>query len=292
MGRIRIPAARGSSAQRKPRSSLIQAAVSYVLLFGLALITLIPIVWMFLTAFKAPAEVNRFPPTFLPEVWHPANFGEAWAQAPFGHYLLNTVVATLGVMLIETTTSALAAYAFSRLRFRGRDMLFLLYLGTLMIPRQVTVIPLFILMRDLAWLNTYAGLIIPQAFSAFGTFLLRQFFLSIPGELEDAARIDGASHFGCFWRIILPLSGPALATLAVFIFIFQWNNLLWPLIIANTDAVRPISVGLRVFMGEFGTAWHLLMAAASLATIPILVVYLLAQRWFVQGITLSGFGGR
>jgi multiple sugar transport system permease protein len=197
-----------------------------------------------------------------------------------------------GVMLIETLTSALAAYAFARLHFKGRDLLFLLYLGTLMIPRQVTIIPLFILMRDLHWVDTWQGLILPQSFSAFGTFLLRQFFLTIPHELEEAARIDGASRFGCFTRIILPLSGPALATLAVFIFLFQWNNLLWPLVISNSAATRPIAVGLRSFLGQYGTEWNLLMAAATLATVPVVALYLLAQRWFVRGIALSGMGGR
>ena len=150
-----------------------------------------------------------------------------------------------GITILQTVTSALAAYAFARLRFRGRDLLFLLYLGTLMIPPQVTVIPQFILAKELDWVDTYQGLIVPQAFTAFGVFLLRQFFLTIPYELEDAARIDGASRFGCFWRIILPLSGPALATLAVFAFLFHWNNLLWPLIVSNSDATIPVVVGLR-----------------------------------------------
>jgi len=147
-------------------------------------------------------------------------------------------------------------------------------------------------MRDLHWVDTWQGLILPQSFSAFGTFLLRQFFLTIPHELEEAARIDGASRFGCFTRIILPLSGPALATLAVFIFLFQWNNLLWPLVISNSAATRPIAVGLRSFLGQYGTEWNLLMAAATLATVPVVALYLLAQRWFVRGIALSGMGGR
>ena len=161
-----------------------------------------------------------------------------------------------------------------------------------MIPPQVTVIPQFILAKELDWVDTYQGLIVPQAFTAFGVFLLRQFFLTIPYELEDAARIDGASRFGCFWRIILPLSGPALATLAVFAFLFHWNNLLWPLIVSNSDATIPVVVGLRNFRASTGPRWNLLMAAAAIATIPTVIVYLFAQRWFVRGITMSGFGGR
>jgi multiple sugar transport system permease protein len=258
----------------------------------LAFLTLVPIIWMVLTAFKSPSEVVTSPPTLIPTTWHPENFIDAWRAAPFGKYLANTVLIAGSVAILETVTSAFAAYAFARLRFRGRDFLFLVYLGTLMIPRQVTLIPQFILMRELGWVDTYQGLIIPQAFSAFGTFLLRQFFVGIPRELEDAARIDGASRFECFRRIILPLSGAALATLMVFAFLFQWNNLLWPLVMSNTDSTRPVAVGLRAFQGQYSTDWNLLMAAAALATIPVIVVYVAAQRWFVRGITLSGFGGR
>lgn len=266
--------------------------ITYAVLTALAIATLIPIAWMVLTAFKSAPEVAASPPTWFPQEWHPENFQAAWKYAPFGRYLLNTAFVAGTIMVLETLTSALAAYAFARLQFRGRDFLFLCYLGTLMIPRQVTLIPSFILMRELHWIDTYQGLIIPQAFSAFGTFLLRQFFLTIPHELEDAARIDGATRFGCFWRIILPLSGPALATLAVFIFLFQWNNLLWPLVISNTDDTRTLAVGLRKFLGEHGTDWNLLMAAATLATLPVVALYLVAQRWFVRGIALSGLGGR
>jgi multiple sugar transport system permease protein len=259
---------------------------------AMAFLTLVPIVWMVLTAFKSAPEVAANPPTWWPREWHPENFAAAWTFAPFGRYLINSFVMVGGITILQTVTSALAAYAFARLQFRGRDLLFLLYLGTLMIPPQVTVIPQFILIKELDWVDTYQGLIIPQAFTAFGVFLLRQFFLGIPRELEDAARIDGASRFGCFWRIILPLSGPALATLAVFAFLFHWNNLLWPLIVSNSDATVPVVVGLRNFQGQYGTEWNLLMAAAAIATIPTVIVYLLAQRWFVRGITMSGFGGR
>jgi multiple sugar transport system permease protein len=264
----------------------------YGILIVLAVVTLVPVVWMVLTAFKSPPEVAAIPPTWLPQEWHPENFSLAWQYAPFGKYLMNTLFVAGSIMFLETTTSACAAYAFARLRFPGRDLLFLVYLGTLMIPRQVTIIPLFMMMRDLHWIDTYQGLIIPQVFSAFGTFLLRQFFLSIPRELEEAARIDGASRFVCFIRIIVPLSTTALVTLAVFIFLFQWNNLLWPLIVSNTDETRTIAVGLRYFLGEHGTDWNLLMAAATLATLPVMALYLFAQRWFVRGIALSGFGGR
>jgi multiple sugar transport system permease protein len=247
---------------------------------------------MILTSFKSQNEVLHFPPTWLPEVWHPDNYAQALNFAPFGQYLLNTLFIALTVTFIVVTTSGLAAYAFARLRFKGRDLLFLVYLSTLMVPGQVTIIPLFILMRNLGWIDTFQGLIIPQAFSAFGTFLLRQFFLTIPYELEDAARIDGASRLRCFYQIVVPLAAPALATLAVFSFLYQWNNLLWPLIMSSSDATFPIAVGLRNFQGQFANVWNLLMAAATMATIPVIAVYMFTQRWFVKGIVISGFGGR
>jgi multiple sugar transport system permease protein len=276
----------------KPGGNAAWPYVLFAILAGTALLTLVPVVWMILTAFKSGAEVAADPPTWLPGALRFENFADAWRFAPFGRYLANSVLMAGGIAVTQTITSALAAYAFARLQFRGRDALFYVYLGTLIIPPQVTVIPQFIIVRELGWVDTYAGLIVPQAFTAFGVFLLRQFFLSIPFELEDAARIDGAGRWGCFWRIVLPLSGPALATLAVFAFLFHWNNLLWPLIVSNTDSTIPVVVGLTRFQGEHGTDWNLLMAASVIATIPVLVVYFAAQRWFVQGIATAGFGGR
>jgi multiple sugar transport system permease protein len=264
----------------------------FAILAGTAAVTLIPIVWMLLTAFKSAAEVSADPPTWLPGTLRWQNFRDAWDFAPFGRYLINSLVMAGGIAITQVVTSALAAYAFARLRFPGRNLLFYTYLATLIIPPQVTVIPQFLIVRELHWVDTYAGLIIPQAFTAFGVFLLRQFFLGIPVELEEAARIDGASRWSCFTRIILPLSGPALASLAIFAFMFHWNNLLWPLIVSNTDKTIPIVVGLTRFQGEHGTDWQLLMAASVVATIPVLVAYFAAQRWFVQGIATSGFGGR
>jgi multiple sugar transport system permease protein len=206
--------------------------------------------------------------------------------------MLNSALVATVVTVVALLFHSMAAYSLARLRFPGRDAIFLAILTTLMVPFTVIVVPLFIIVDWLGWVDTYQGLIIPQAFTAFGVFLLRQFFLAIPRELEDAARVDGATRFGCFWRIILPLSGPALATLAVFAFLFHWNHLLWPLVVSNSDATKPVVVGLRDFQGQYGTDWNLLMAAAAIATIPTIIVYLLAQRWFVQGITMSGFGGR
>lgn len=286
-GKVRVWSSPSSSKQLPLWPMVIYAALA-----AMSILTITPIVWMILTAFKSAAEVSANPPTWFPKNWHPENFAAAWNFAPFGRFLINSLIMVGGITVLQVITSALAAYAFARLRFRGRDILFLGYLGTLMIPPQVIIVPQFILVKDLSWVDTYQGLIIPQAFTAFGVFLLRQFFLGIPRELEDAARVDGATRFGCFARIILPLSGPALATLAVFAFMFHWNNLLWPLVISNTNRTTPVVVGLLNFQGQHGTEWNLLMAAAAITTIPVVIVFIVAQRWFVQGITMSGFGGR
>jgi len=189
-------------------------------------------------------------------------------------------------------TASLAAFAFARLRFRGRDALFLLYLATMMIPFPVTLIPNFIIVRVLGWIDTFRALILPPAFSAFSTFLLRQYFMSIPVELDDAARVDGASSFRIWWQVIMPLSGPALATLAIFTFLGQWNSFLWPLVVTNSEEMWTLPVGLASFQGQYSIEWHLLMAGSVIAIVPILVIYLIGQKWFVRGITLTGMGGR
>ena len=211
---------------------------------------------------------------------------------PFLRYLLNTTAVASSITFLHLAVSSLAAYAFARLRFPGRNRLFLLYLATLMVPGQVTLIPNFLIVKYLGWIDTYQALIIPQIFTAFGTFLLRQFFLTIPRELEDAARIDGASAVGIYWRIVLPLSGPALATLGVFTFTTQWNNFLWPLIVINDAQMRTLTVGLRALIGQFTVQYPLLMAGSVISLIPMLIVFLLAQRFFVRGIALTGLAGR
>ncbi len=267
------------------------ALVTHVVLLvgGVAMLT--PFAWMVSTSLKRPGDVFAFPPEWIPSPIQWGNYAETWRSAPFDHYLINTVVVSVSVTILDLTTSALAAYSFSRLRFAGRDRLFLLYLGTLMIPGQVTIIPNFVLMKYLGWTDTYLALIIPPAFSAFGTFLLRQFFMSIPYELEEAARIDGASYPRIWATIILPLSGPALSTLAVFSFMSQWNNFLWPLIVTSSNNMRTFTVGLRFFVDEYSTKYHLLMAGSVMSILPILVVFVFFQRYFVRSIRLTGMGG-
>jgi multiple sugar transport system permease protein len=221
------------------------------------------------------------------------NYFEVFRQTPFGRYYLNSIIVSTSIVLLQILTSSLTAFAFARLRFRGREPLFLLYLATLMIPFQVTMIPNYIVVaRFLQWRDTYQALILPTSFSAFSTFLLRQYFKGIPLEMDEAARMDGASSFRIWWQIILPLSGAVLATLAIFNFQAAWNDFLWPLVIINKESMRTIPIGLASFQGQYSTEWHLLMAGSVIALLPVLIIYMLGQNWFVRGITLSGMGGR
>lgn len=270
----------------------LRYGLSYAALMLGSVAMILPFLWMISTSFKSIPEVFAYPIIWIPETIRWENYPMVLDLLPFGRYLFNTAFVSLAVTMLELVTSSLAAYAFARLQFPGRDKLFLLYLGTLMIPGQVTLIPNFLLMRWFGWIDTYLALIIPAAFTAFGTFLLRQFFLSIPRELEEAARADGASYFRVYWQIILPLSGPALATLAVFSFMTQWNAFIWPLIVTNREELRTVTVGLRYFQDELVTDYHFLMAGSVMSVIPVLVIFLLLQRYFVRGIALTGMGGR
>lgn len=260
--------------------------------FVVTAVTLVPVVMMVLVAFQSDAESMAARPSFWPSSWHPENLTRAFELVPLGRYLVNTVIFAAGTTLLEVVTAALAAYAFARLQFPGRTWLFGIYLATLMIPSQVTLIPQFVLVAKLHGIDTWPGMILPHAFTALGVFLLRQFFLGIPRDYEEAARLDGANRWQAFIRVIVPLAVPAIATLAVFKFIGQWNNLLWPLVISNSDATRTAAVGLQVFQDTNGTQWNLLLMAATITTVPLIVLFFLTQRWFVKGITMSGLGGR
>lgn len=251
-----------------------------------------PFLWMLGTSLKAPHEIFQYPPRWVPEVPQWQNYGEVTRVLPFGRYFLNSTIVALSVTLLQLVICSMAAYAFARLRFPARDWLFLTYLAALMIPGQITLIPRFLLMRELDWFNTYQALILPFAFSSFGTFLLRQYFMTLPRELEEAARIDGASYFQCYRLVALPLARPALAALAIFTFIDQWNSFLWPLIVTTKREMQTLTVGLNTLRGEFNTAWQLLMAGSVIAILPILIIFVLGNRYFIRGITNSGFGGR
>lgn len=261
-----------------------------LLLLG-SLVTLTPFGFMLLVSLwpKTAFLTRQFP---LEQITI-QNYFETFRQIPFGRFYLNSLIVAAGTVSLQILTASLAAFAFARLRFWGREAIFLLYLATLMIPFQVTMIPNYIVIaRFLQWRDTYQALILPSAFSAFSTFLLRQYFKGIPLDLDEAARMDGASSFRIWWQVIMPLSGPVLATLAIFNFQASWNDFLWPLIITSKEAMRTIPIGLASFQGQYQTEWHLLMAGAVIALLPVLVIYVVGQNWFVQGITLSGLGGR
>lgn len=264
----------------------------HLLLITGSVVMLVPFAWMLSTSLKQPGDVFIYPPQWIPQPVQWENYRETVSVMPFGRFYLNSIIQAVSVTVLQLLTASLAAFAFARLRFRGRDVLFLLYLATMMIPFPVTMIPNFVIMRYFNWIDTFRALILPPSFSAFSTFLLRQYFMSIPLEMDDAARVDGASSFRIWWQIILPLSGPALATLAIFTFLGQWNSFLWPLIVTNSEKMRTLPVGLATFQSQYSVQWHLLMAGSVIAVLPVLVIYIAGQKWFVRGITLTGMGGR
>ena len=271
----------------------IRLWVSYVLLTAGAATMIIPFLWMLSTALKESADVFTFPPQWIPDPVKWENFSEAWnaLPVPFSRFYFNSVFVSFTVTLGQILTSSLAAFAFARLRFPGRDKIFFLYLSTLMIPGVVTMIPNFILINLLGLKNTFAGLILPAVFTAYGTFMLRQFFMTLPRDLEDAARIDGCSFLGIYWRVTLPLSKPALATLTTFTFIGVWKDFLWPLIIIDSPRKMTLPIALSHFQGIYTTDWTLLMAASLFVMAPLVIVFLLGQRYFVEGISLTGLKG-
>lgn len=268
-------------------------AYGFLTLGALAMIA--PFLWMVTTSLKEPGSIFSYQRPWWQD-WIPVqfvwrNYVWAWKAVPFARFYLNSLFVSLCVTAGQVMTSAMAAYAFARLEFPGRDKIFFGYLATMMVPGAVTMIPVFILLRFLGWIDTYKAVILPGIFTAYGTFLLRQFFLTLPKELEDAAKIDGCSYFGIFWRIILPLSKPALATLTTFTFMGSWLNFMWPLIVLNTHEKLTLPVGLSYFQSLHTTDWALLMAGSLMMILPILIVFLLNQRYFVEGIKLTGIKG-
>ena len=265
--------------------------IGNLLLLMVAVGMVVPFLWMISTSLKADEYILSIPPQLLPAEPTLASYQRLNELFPIARLFSNSMLAALLSTLGQLLTSSLAAYAFARIEFRARNAIFLLYLATLMIPFQVTITPLFILMRMLGWLNSYQGLILPGIFSAFGVFLLRQALLSIPRELEEAAIIDGASPWTLYARIVLPLVRPSLATLAIFAFMGSWNSFLWPLFILRDDALMTLPVGLATLHGRWLTQWNLVMAGAVITVLPMLIVYLFAQRYFEQGVVLSGLKG-
>ncbi len=266
----------------------VKKSFSYFFLAGLAFSMLLPFLWMVMTSFMNELEVYSPTPKFWPQHFLWSNYKEALTMLPFGRFFLNTAFISVAVVAGQLLVTSMAAFSFSRLQYRGRDKIFSLYLATMMIPGIVTLIPAYLLVDSFHWLNTYWALIIPFLNSVWGIFLLRQFFLTLPRELEDAARIDGAGAWKIYWYIILPLSKPALATLAIFSFMGMWKEFLWPLVVTNQMNLRPVEVGIALFHSIYATNWPYQMAAAVVVMIPIVVIFFFAQRYFVKGIVLSG----
>jgi multiple sugar transport system permease protein len=263
----------------------------YLLLILGGLVMIVPFAWMISTSLKSGEFVMRMPPQWIPNPATLDSYRRIFELYPIGRMLFNSVLVAGLTTLGQLITCSMAAYAFARLKFRGHNLVFLLYLATLMVPFQVTITPLFILMRIFDWINTYQGLILPGVFSAFGTFLLRQAFLTIPTEYEEAAYMDGASPLAIFLKIILPLSKPALATLSVFAFMGSWNAFLWPLFIVREETLMTLPVGLATLQGRWLTEWNLVMAGTVITVLPMLLLYLLAQKYLVQGYVMSGLKG-
>jgi len=271
----------------------VRNGVSHILLIAVAIAFLVPLVYAVSTSLKPADEVFTATPHLFGSKIQWSNYKDAFTYAPFGRYFLNSAFVAVAGTLVVVTASSLSAYAFARLKFRGREGLFVLFLGTLMVPQEVLIVPMYWLMQSLGWVDSYWALILPWAFTAFGTFLLRQFFLTVPNELEEAARVDGCGPFGSFFRIMLPLARPALAVLTVFTFIGFWGSFLWPLIIVNSvDTKGTVPLGLAQFSGQAGTQWNLMMAASVLAMLPTVLLVILLQKHLVRGLLVTGLGGR
>ena len=292
-------------ASRRRRRRLTSRAVLYTVMTAGAAFMVLPFVWMVLTSLKTPVEIASFPPTWIPGEWRFENYTEALRAAPFAYYFRNSLIISIGQTLGTVVFGSMTGYALARMRFRGRELVFLLFISMMMVPTYVKVLPQFLMMKmmplfggnDLlgqggtGWLDSWYALIIPGAISPFAIFLFRQFYVTLPKDLEEAARIDGMSEFGIFARIMTPLIKPAIATVALLQFQNSWNNFLWPLLVTSRQELRVIQLGLAVFQQSETTAWAYLMAGTALATLPMVLLFLVAQRYFVQGLSAVGVKG-
>jgi len=275
------------------KRSSFTAMLLYATLTLLAVVFIVPFLWVVSTSLKGNEQIFAVPPRWIPETFHFENYATIFERMPFLLYLRNSLFVT-GLSIIGIVgSSSLVAYAFACLRWPGRDTFFLIILATMMLPMQVTMIPVFVLFKELGWLNTFKPLVVPAFFGggAFNIFLLRQFFLGIPRDLADAARIDGCSEFRIYWNIMLPLAKPALATVAILTFMFSWNDFLGPLIYLSDKMKGTLALGLSMFVGQYATEWALLMAASVLMMIPMILLFFFFQRYFIQGFTMSGIKG-
>ncbi len=260
----------------------------HLLLAPVAAVMMVPLVWMVIVSLETKTQAQSFPPVLVPSSLHFSNYTETWNTVPFGDFFINSALYSLATVVGNLLFCSLAAYAFARIRFFGSNVLFVLLLATLMVPYQVLLIPTFLIVKKMGLVDSVGGLIMPNLCSAFGIFMLRQFFRTLPLELEEAARIDGTSRLGILFKIVLPLSKPALATLAIIQFMWSWNDFLWPLIIIDSTSHAPLQLGLSSLQGGHSTEWNLLMAGTVMSQIPMLAAFLFAQRWFVRSIAFTG----
>ncbi|MBF0217108.1 MAG: carbohydrate ABC transporter permease [Candidatus Omnitrophica bacterium] len=271
------------------KDALVIKTFIYIFLAAGAVTMVLPYVWMVVTSIKPLDEIQAFPPSFV--VRHPTlePYRDLFSLVPMVRYIFNSLFVAGSITLFNVFATSLAGYAFAKHKFWGRDKIFFIFIASLMIPWQVNIIPGFIIVKNLGWLNTYTGLIVPaMAWCAFGIFLNRQFIYSIPDDLIDAARMDGCSEFRIYCLVILPLIKPVLATLAIFTFLQQWNNFVWPLVVIHTSSMRTLTLGLAVLTGQFGANYAMVMAGAVVATLPMLIVYLMFQKYIIKGINLTG----
>ena len=275
----------------KPALRVVLRVIIWILLIALSAFTLIPFFWMIFSSLKLDREVFAFPMRWLPETYHWENYSLIWQKVPLLTFFKNTAILAFAVTFIQTLTSSFAAYAFAKLEFRGRDVLFLCYIATIAIPWQAYMIPQFILMKSIGLYDNLWSIIVLQSFSAFGVFLMRQFYRSIPTDLCEAARLDGLSEYGIWARIMLPLSKAAIATLVIFTFVNTWNDYMGPMIYLTKDVNKTIQVGLRRFIQEQSSDYHLIMAASLCSLVPVSIVFLCLQRYFIEGIATSGLKG-
>lgn len=271
------------------KSSNVLRALTYTVLILGAASMIIPFLWMLSTALKTDAATFVLPPEIIPKNITLHNFIKVSQLMPVFRFFMNSLGVALTITVGQLIICSMGGFAFARIDFKGRNLIFLLYLGTLMVPSQVTLTPLFILMKYLGWINTYKALIIPSMFKiAFGTFLMKQFFMNVPKSIEEAAFLDGVGYFRLFKSIFVPLAKPALATLSIFSFMESWNNFLWPLIVTNDTLHMTLPLGLSVLQGRWETNWNLLMAGTVINVLPILIVYIFAQKYFIEGLTHTG----
>ncbi|MET9255347.1 carbohydrate ABC transporter permease [Streptomyces sp. NPDC003717] len=256
-----------------------------------AVLTVFPLLWQALTSVKSYGESMRVPPTVWPDHWDWSNYSTVFDSVPLTHQFVNTVLMAVLRTAAQLLLCSLAAYAFARIRFPGRQGIFYGFLAVLMVPGQLFLLPQYEIMQNLGWLNSLQALVVPGMFSAFGTFLLRQFFLGLPEEIEEAARLDGANPFTVYWRIALPLARPGLLALGILTFLWSWNDLMWPLVVNTDPEAMPLSAGLASLQGAHLTDYPVLMAGSLLATLPVIVVFMVMQRQFIQGIAFSGMKG-